>query len=54
MFALMASRRVDVAPLITHRYPISELENVYRRLLAGDAAHLGVVFTWPADPAVAA
>lgn len=39
---------LDLKQLITHRYPISELENVYRLLLNGGQDHLGVVFTWPA------
>ncbi len=39
---------LDLKQLITHRYQISELENVYRLLLNGQQDHLGVVFAWPA------
>lgn len=38
---------LNVKQLITHRYPISEIEDVYRLLLNGGQDHLGVVFTWP-------
>ena len=44
----IATGSLDLKQLITHRYPISELENVYQRLLNGGQDHLGVVFTWPA------
>lgn len=45
----VASGALDLRQLITHRYPIEELEGVYRLLLdGGGKEHLGVVFTWPA------
>lgn len=39
---------LNLKQLITHRYPVGELENVYRLLLNGGQDHLGVVITWPA------
>ena len=44
----VATGSLDFKRLITHRYPIGEIENVYRLLLDGGQDHLGVVFTWPA------
>lgn len=44
----VATGSLDLTRFITHRYPIGELENVYRLLLDGGQDHLGVVFTWPA------
>ncbi len=45
----VASGALDLKQLITHRYPIDELESVYRMLLdGGGKEHLGVVFAWPA------
>lgn len=44
----VASGTLNLGQLITHRYPISELESIYRLLLNGGGEdHLGVVFTWP-------
>lgn len=39
---------LDLKQLITHRYPIDQIEDVYRLLLNGGQDHLGVVFDWPA------
>jgi threonine dehydrogenase-like Zn-dependent dehydrogenase len=47
ILAHVADGSLNLRQLITHRYPISELEAVYQRLLAGQTDHLGVVFTWP-------
>ena len=45
----VAHGALDLRQLITHRYPIEELETVYRLLLdGGGKEHLGVIFTWPA------
>jgi threonine dehydrogenase-like Zn-dependent dehydrogenase len=42
------SGALNLRQLITHRYPIEELETVYQLLLnGGGKEHLGVVFTWP-------
>lgn len=45
----VASGALDLRQLITHRYPIDQLESVYQLLLDGGGKdHLGVIFTWPA------
>jgi threonine dehydrogenase-like Zn-dependent dehydrogenase len=50
----VASGTLNLGQLITHRYPISELEPIYQLLLNGGGEdHLGVVFTWPATGASA-
>jgi threonine dehydrogenase-like Zn-dependent dehydrogenase len=50
----VASGTLNLGQLITHRYPISELEPTYQLLLNGGGEdHLGVVFTWPAAGASA-
>jgi threonine dehydrogenase-like Zn-dependent dehydrogenase len=50
----VASGTLNLGQLITHRYPISELEPIYQLLLNGGGEdHLGVVFTWPAGGASA-
>jgi threonine dehydrogenase-like Zn-dependent dehydrogenase len=50
----VASGSLNLRQLITHRYPISELEPIYQLLLRGGGEdHLGVVFTWPAGGASA-
>jgi threonine dehydrogenase-like Zn-dependent dehydrogenase len=43
----VAAGSLDLKQLITHRYPIDELETVYKLLLNGGEDHLGVVFRWP-------
>ena len=43
----VAAGTLDLRQLITHRYPIAELETVYKLLLSGGEDHLGVVFSWP-------
>jgi threonine dehydrogenase-like Zn-dependent dehydrogenase len=44
----VAHGSLNLRQLITHRYPIAELEGVYQLLLAGQTDHLGVIFEWPA------
>jgi len=47
---LMASARggrLDVAPLITHRFPLDEAERAYRMIVDGQEPHLGVVLLYP-------
>jgi threonine dehydrogenase-like Zn-dependent dehydrogenase len=44
----VADGSLNLKQLITHRYPISEIESVYQLLLSGGGQdHLGVVFNWP-------
>ena len=48
---MMASRRIDVEPLITSRIPFNEAPSAYD-LLTGDKSTLGVLLTYPEqDPA---
>jgi threonine dehydrogenase-like Zn-dependent dehydrogenase len=45
----VADGSLNLKQLITHRYPIDEIETIYRLLLDGGGQdHLGVVFSWPA------
>jgi len=46
VLGMMATRRLTVEPLITHRLPYSEAPGAYRAMLAGDPSMLGVVFEW--------
>ena len=51
---LLASRRLDVTPLITHRFPIDQAPAAYE-LITGKAkeSFLGVLLTYPQDQALA-
>ena len=46
---LLSIGAIDVAPLVTHRYPFVEAEAAYAEIMAEDAspAPLGVVFAYP-------
>jgi predicted dehydrogenase/threonine dehydrogenase-like Zn-dependent dehydrogenase len=44
---LMGSGRLDVRPLISHRFPVERAEEAYALLTGGDSRVLGVVFTYP-------
>ncbi|HUG36978.1 MAG TPA: bi-domain-containing oxidoreductase [Candidatus Limnocylindrales bacterium] len=44
---LMATGRLDVAPLITHRFELSEAEAAYRLIDGGEEPFLGVVLRYP-------
>lgn len=50
---LLASRRLDVTPLITHRFPIDQAPAAYE-LITGKAKEpfLGVLLTYPQEPAL--
>lgn len=43
---LLAERRIDVKPLITHRVPFSRAAEMYRGLQEGPRHYLGVLFYW--------
>ena len=45
--------RLDVTPLITHRFDINEAETAYQLVTEGEAPHMGVVLTYR-EPAPAA
>lgn len=44
---LMGSGQLNVAPLITHRFPIQEAESAYELIDSGKSPHLGVILTYP-------
>src|SRR6266446_310855 len=44
---MLADKRLDVAPLISHRFPIERAEEAYT-LIAGDEPSLGVLLEYPA------
>ncbi len=53
---LVAEKRVNVQTLISHRFPVGDAEEVYKKLLTpGGEAHIGVVLEYPSaeDGAVA-
>jgi predicted dehydrogenase/threonine dehydrogenase-like Zn-dependent dehydrogenase len=45
---LCATGRIDLAPLITHRFPIERAEEAYQ-LIASGADALGIILTYPAQ-----
>jgi predicted dehydrogenase/threonine dehydrogenase-like Zn-dependent dehydrogenase len=47
---MMADRRLDVRPLISHRFHIEEAADAYA-LIAGDAPSLGIVLSYPVTAA---
>jgi predicted dehydrogenase/threonine dehydrogenase-like Zn-dependent dehydrogenase len=47
---MMAERRLDVRPLISHRFPIERAQEAYD-LITGDVPSLGVLLDYPAAPA---
>ena len=49
----LASGTLDVAQLITHRFPLSEAERAYDLVGGGSEPSLGVVLTYPETPAPA-
>lgn len=44
---LMGRGELDVAPLISHRFPIEQAEDAYRLIERGDQPYLGIVLTYP-------
>ncbi len=44
---LMASGRLDLSPLTTHRFPIERAEEAYRLIEEGKEPYLGVVLEYP-------
>jgi len=49
---LLAGRKLDIAPLVSRRWPIERAEEAYREILDGGAAPLGVLLTYDAAPDV--
>ncbi|MHB1421810.1 MAG: bi-domain-containing oxidoreductase [Gemmataceae bacterium] len=44
---LMAAGRLNLAPLISHRFPIAEAETAYRLIETGSEPYLGIVLEYP-------
>lgn len=47
-------RRLDMKALITHRFPFDQAESAYSLVMENSEPHLGVVLTYPDQPAAAA
>jgi predicted dehydrogenase len=46
---LIAQGRIDLARLITHRFPFDEAESVFDKIASGELSHaIGIVFEYPA------
>jgi threonine dehydrogenase-like Zn-dependent dehydrogenase len=43
---LMARRRIDPSPLVTHRFPITRIKDAFDLVLSKDKSVLGVVLDW--------
>ncbi len=48
---LVAERKVQLKPLITHRFPIEEAEKAYALMMEGGVPYMGMVITYPRDTA---
>ncbi len=46
---LVAERKIQLKPLITHRYPIEQAEAAYALMMDGTTPYMGMVITYPAD-----
>src|SRR5262249_16421676 len=46
---LMATGRLDLSPLISHRFPIERAEAAYEIIEKGSEPFLGIVLTYPVD-----
>lgn len=44
---LMGSKRIDVAPLISHRFPISDAAQPYQMIETGEQPYLGIILEYP-------
>lgn len=43
---MMGQARLDLSPLVSHRYPARDAEKAYERLMAWDEEFMGVILTW--------
>ena len=43
---LMARKRIDLSPVVTHRFPITRIKDAFDRAVSRDKSVLGVVFEW--------
>ena len=48
---LVAERKVQLKPLITHRFPIEEAESAYTLMMEGSVPYIAIVITYPSDHA---
>lgn len=48
---LIAERKVQLKPLITHRFPIEQAESAYSMMMEGTSPYIAMVITYPSDPA---
>ena len=48
---LMDAGRLDVSPLITHRFPINEAESAYRMVETGSEPYVAIILDYPAPDA---
>lgn len=48
---LMGAGKLDVSPLISHRFPIDEAERAYQLIESQSEPYLGIVLTYPQGPA---
>lgn len=46
---LMAAGKIDVTPLITHRFPLSEAEKAYQMISGNTEPYIGIVLTYEPD-----
>jgi predicted dehydrogenase/threonine dehydrogenase-like Zn-dependent dehydrogenase len=51
--SLMAQGKFQPSKLITHRFPITEAEKAYQTILEGTESPVGVLLTYPEEPATA-
>ena len=42
----VSEKRMDVAPIISHRVPFAEAPAIYKGLIENSGEYLGVVFDW--------
>jgi hypothetical protein len=42
----MARRRLVASPLVTHRFPISEIQSAFQLALTKDRSVIGIIFDW--------
>lgn len=47
---LMATGSLDVAPLISHRFPIERAESAYEMIEKGTVPYVGIVLEYPQEP----
>lgn len=49
---LVAAGRLELAPLVTRRWPIERADEAYREILEGEGAPLGMLLTYGTDPEI--